>query len=335
MSTTTSRSTPPESVDESWPMIQEAVFRLFEQIAADDVHAAIGPRLDELGWADIEVEYPIAAGALLFEAQGRSLATTDCLDRVMIAELRALVDGPIDGIVIPEPADGFGPASERNRVSGLVLGPLRGRVIVPVTGGLGGTSIGVVEADQLNGGRVDTFDPSVEWNRVEGAVDVALVDASAEWDRAVAAAHRALGTELIALAGRALDIAIEQITARTQFGVSIGSLQSPRHALADAAATVAGARALLDESWRFGGRLSAIAAKAAAGRAHRTVADVTLQVCGAIGLTAEHPLHRYVSRGFQLDALCGSAEQSEAWLAAYLFEKHPTEQALPAIITWA
>jgi hypothetical protein len=334
MNTTASRSTPVESVDESWPMVEEAVFRLFEQLAAEGGQVAIGPRLEELGWADIEAEYPIAAGALLFEAEGRSLATTDCLDRVMVAELRALIDGPIDGIVIPEPSDGFVPASDRGRVTGLVLGPLRGRVIVPVAGALGGMSIGVVEASHLEGGRIDTFDPSVEWTRVEGAVNVELVDASIEWDRAVAAAHRALGTELIALAGRALDIAIEQVSARTQFGVSIGSLQSPRHALAEAAAAVAGARALLDESWRYGGRLSALAAKAAAGRAHRTVADVTLQVCGAIGLTAEHALHRYVSRGFQLDALCGSAEQLEAWLAEYLFEANTAEQALPAIVTW-
>lgn len=334
MSTSVSRSTPLESVDESWPMVEEAVFRLFDQLAAEGDHVAIGPRLEELGWADIEAEYPIAAGALLFEAQGRSLPTTDCLDRVMIAELRALVDGPVDRIVFPEPSDGFGPVSDGSRVAGLVLGPLSGRLIVPVAGALGGMSVGVVKASQLKGGRIDTFDPTVEWTRVEGAVSVDLVDASTEWDRAVAAAHRALGTELIALAGGALNIAIEQVTARTQFGVSIGSLQSPRHALAEAAAALAGARALLDESWRYGGRLSALAAKAAAGRAHRTVADVTLQVCGAVGLTAEHALHRYVSRGFQLDALCGSAEQLESWLADYLFEQHSTGQALPAIISW-
>ena len=78
MNTTVIRSTPLESVDESWPMVEEAVFRLFAQVASESDHVAIGSRLEELGWADIESEYPIAAGALLFEAQGRSLATT-CL----------------------------------------------------------------------------------------------------------------------------------------------------------------------------------------------------------------------------------------------------------------
>src|SRR5271155_2217311 len=109
-------------------------------------------------------------------------------------------------------------------------------------------------------------------------------------------------------------------------------------ALADASASLAGARALLGESWRYGGRLSAVTAKAAAGRAHRGVSDVALQVCGAIGLTAEHDLHRYVTRGFQVDALCGSHDHLEALLAERLFEDYEEDwapgRALPAVVTW-
>ncbi|MGB7165643.1 MAG: acyl-CoA dehydrogenase, partial [Mycobacterium sp.] len=60
-----------------------------------------------------------------------------------------------------------------------------------------------------------------------------------------------------------------------------------------------------------------------------------LQVCGAIGLTAEHDLHRYVTRGFQLDALCGSHDQLEALLGERLFEIYAPGRALPAIVSWA
>src|SRR5271166_6717748 len=101
-------------VDESWPMIEQAVFRLFDELAeksATDEHVAIGPRLAELGWSDIEAEYPIEACELLFRAQGRSLAHTDCLERVMLAELAALLDEPVDGIVLPGHADGYLPGS--------------------------------------------------------------------------------------------------------------------------------------------------------------------------------------------------------------------------------
>jgi len=219
-------------------------------------------------------------------------------------------------------------------VTGIVLGPLTGRLVVPVSGPMGTVSVAVVDADRLRGERLDTFDPSVYWTRVDGQLDAPSVEASTEWNRAIAAAHRALATELVALADEALRIAVQHAKVRVQFGSPIGSFQSPRHALADVSAALEGARALLGESWRYGGRLSAQAAKAAAGRAHRAVCDAALQVCGAIGLTAEHDLHRYVARGFQLDALCGSYHQLEVLLAERLFGIYSPRRALPAIIAW-
>jgi alkylation response protein AidB-like acyl-CoA dehydrogenase len=78
--------------------------------------------------------------------------------------------------------------------------------------------------------------------------------------------------------------------------------------------------------------LSARAAKAAAGRAHRAVSDAALQVCGAMGLTAEHDLNRDVARGFPVDALCGSHLQLEALLGERLFEMYSPTRPLPAIV---
>jgi hypothetical protein len=318
-------------------MIEEAVFQLFDDLAGkgSPQFEAIGPRLEELGWSDIETEYPIEACALLFCAQGRSLAVTDCLDRLLLTELAAALDGPADHVLLPDLSPGYAPGSDQRRVSGVVTGPLEGRIVVPVPGPTGTVSIGVVDASSLHGERLDTFDASTFWTRVSGPLDVPLSLATAEWNRAFAAAHRAIATELVELAARALDIAVEHVTVRVQYGVQIGSFQSPRHALADASAALAGARALLDESWRYGGDLSALAAKAAAGRAHRLVSDVALQVCGAIGLTAEHDLHRYVTRGFQLDLLCGSSSQIDGLLGERIFEDYAPGRALPTIISWA
>src|ERR1700712_5932735 len=124
------------STDEAWRMIEEAVFRLFDELAAKNPseHVAIGPPLEELGWSDIEAEYPIPACELLFRAEGRSLANTDCLDKVMLAELAPLLDGPVDGLVLPGIADGYTPGSNDQHVSGILLGPLprEGRLVVPV-----------------------------------------------------------------------------------------------------------------------------------------------------------------------------------------------------------
>ncbi|WP_202349897.1 acyl-CoA dehydrogenase family protein [Mycobacterium paraintracellulare] len=315
-------------------MIEEAVFRLFDELADKPDHTAVGQRLARLGWSDIEAEYPVEACELLFRAQGRSLATTDCLDRVMIAELASLLDEPVEQVVLPNPADGTTPASGDGQVSGIVLGSPRGKLVVPVSTAMGTVSVGVVDADQLTAQRLDTFDRSVHWTQVSGPLDSEPREASTEWNRAMAAAQRALATELAGLADQALRVAVNHVSVRVQFGMPIGSFQSPRYALADAAAALEGARALLDGTWRYGGRTSAQTAKAAVGRAHRAVADAALQVCGAIGLTAEHDLHRYVTRGFQIDALCGAYQQLEALLAERLFGIYSPDRALPAIIAW-
>lgn len=261
--------------DESWQMVEEAVFRLFEELAGKNAgeHLAIGGRLAELGWSEIEAEYPVQAGELLFRAQGRSLALTDCLDRIMLAELAGVLDGSAAHVLLPDLATGSVAGSDAERVSGIMLGPPEGRIVVPVVGPRNTVSVAVVDASRLNGQRLDTFDVSTHWTRVSGSIDTPLVEASTEWKNAVTAARRAL------------------------------------------------------------------AAKAAAGRAHRAVSDVALQVCGAIGLTAEHDLHRYVTRGFQIDALCGSHDQLEGLLAERLFEDSDegwaTGRALPAVVTWA
>lgn len=320
-------------IDNEWAMIEEAVFRLFDEVAATAAgdHVAIGAQLAELGWSDIESEYPIRANELLFRAQGRALAQTDSLAATMLAEMAPLFDEPVDAIVLPAVRNGSEPGSG-NEVAGIVLGPVRGRLAVPVAGPAGAVSLAVVAADTLTVARLDTFDPSIHWNAVSGPLSGPLVDASAEWKRAAAAAHRALATELIAVSEEILRIAVDHVSVRVQFGTPIGALQSPRHALADASAHLEGARALLGESWRHDGELSAQTAKIAAGRANRAVADAALQVCGAIGLTAEHALHRYVNRGFQLDALFGSHQQLEELLAEHLFETYSPGQALPAII---
>jgi Acyl-CoA dehydrogenase, C-terminal domain len=325
--------------DESWPMIEEAVFRLFDELAAkaSGEHVAIAPPLAELGWSDIEAEYPIAASELLFRAQGRSLVNADCLNNTILAELAPLLDGRVDGVVLPDLADGGTPASDPERFSGILLGPLPsgGRLCVPVSGPTGTVSIAVVDADTLEGKRLDTFDSSAYWTRVSGPLNGTLVDASAQWQCALTLAHRALATELVALADEALRIAVEHVTVRIQFGTPIGAFQSPRHLLADAAANLEGARALLAEAWRSGEELPALTAKASAGRAHRAVSDAAMQVCGAIGLTKEHDLHRYVTRGFQIDSLFGSYHQLEALLADRFFDSESPGGALPAIVDWA
>ena len=200
-------------------------------------HIAIGPRLAELGWSDIEAEYPIEACELLFRAQGRSLAQTDCLDRVMLAELagarrsgrprRAARPGP--RTTPRAPTTTGSPAS----CSGHLTDAAAGRP------GVGRRWDGVDRRCRRDGCTASAWTPSTR-RRLDAGERVRwtppLVDASTEWNRAIAAAHRALATEFVALAEQALRIAVEHVSVRVQFGAPIGSFQSPRHALADASA---------------------------------------------------------------------------------------------------
>jgi hypothetical protein len=49
----------------------------------------------------------------------------------------------------------------------------------------------------------------------------------------------------------------------------------------------------------------------------------------------EHDLHRYVTRGFQIDSLFGSYQQLETLLADRLFQDDSPGHALPALVTLA
>ncbi len=100
-----------------WKLVEEAVFGLFDQLPTDS-YAAIDGQLAELGFAEIEQEYPVEAEELLFRAQGRSLAQTDCLYRVMLAELPKELR---EASAVLLPAPGSDPSTPPERARGVIL----------------------------------------------------------------------------------------------------------------------------------------------------------------------------------------------------------------------
>ena len=273
----------------------------------------LGPVLDELGWADVVAEDPAVATRLLFSEHGRALGNTAVLDSVVLP----LLGVEADAVAYPLPAGGWTPTSTADSLSGVLLhAPAPGsRIAFPVSTA-DGVAIAVV-ADGL------TFTPAMSIDLYSGWVTVAgggagALSAVVPWQDAVAAAHRALAAELIGVAEQALQLAIEHTSARTQFGHPIASFQVVRHRLADGEVAIAGARALLAAAFIDGSGDAAAAAKAQAGRAHDLVSANAMQVCGAIGSTLEHPLHKYVARGMALDVLLGSREVLTRQLGAML-----------------
>jgi len=119
--------------------------------------------------------------------------------------------------------------------------------------------------------------------------------------------------QLIGLGQRMLDMTVEHVKAREQFGVPIGSFQAVKHHLADALKELSFARpAVHRAAWSMANGAPTTArdvsmAKAMASDAASFVGRQALQCHGAIGYTVEYDLHRYLKRTWVLARSFGDA----------------------------
>ncbi|HVT20940.1 MAG TPA: acyl-CoA dehydrogenase family protein [Mycobacteriales bacterium] len=254
--------------------------------------------LAELGWEDVVAEDQAVATRLLFAAHARARARTTILDRFVLDALRDDVPALASSVLWPSgTADG--------EIHGVLTHlPADDDIVVAPVAGATATSLAVVRGADLVTVPLHTFDPALHWFEATVATPAGLV-ATTRWDSAVAAACRALATELITLSHEVLRLSVEHTSTRTQFGAPIAAFQAVRHRLADGRVAITAAEGLLDVAFDDGGLLAARLAKAQAGRAHQLVSGHAVQVCGAIGATLEHPLHTFIDRGVVLDSLLG------------------------------
>jgi hypothetical protein len=122
-------------------------------------------------------------------------------------------------------------------------------------------------------------------------------------------ARRAVGWWLVGSAKAMLTLARQHALDRVQFGRPIASFQAIRHRLAETLVAIEGAEATLNLPGEENPDLTALLAKAAAGKAALTAARHCQQVLGGIGFTAEHELHHHVNRVLVLDGLLGSSKE--------------------------
>jgi hypothetical protein len=125
----------------------------------------------------------------------------------------------------------------------------------------------------------------------------------------LADARRALGWWLVGASRAMLALARQHALDRVQFGRPIAGFQAVRHRLAETLVAIEGAEATLSLSGADNPDLTALLAKAAAGKAALTAAKHCQQVLGGIGFTAEHDLHHHVERVLVLDGLLGSSKE--------------------------
>jgi hypothetical protein len=305
--------------DETRDLLRGSVRALLTSDSADLLAG-----LAELGWEDVVSDDEAAAVDLLFAEQGHNGVASAALDTVMSADL----SGPV--IIHPLGNARTVVESGHLRVDGIALHAPPGRAAIAADSGAGAF---VLTYEKWSNAieSVSGFAPQSGLRRVR--LDLPIDDAASstsDWSVAVAAGRRALSAELIGNATAMLDLAVEHVGSRTQFGRPIGANQTPRHRLADAYVQVSAANELVQAAWVTRSAWDARMAKAYAGWAAETTAKAGMQVCGAIGLSLEHPLGSYVSRARVLDALYGGWQSAVCEIGEQLLEsgKLPVGQIL-------
>jgi alkylation response protein AidB-like acyl-CoA dehydrogenase len=193
----------------------------------------------------------------------------------------------------------------------------------------------VVNADevagQLSRRRSSVLDPvlhvadlTFDGLRLPDTVRVAV-----DTERAHHVALMGMGITMVGACQRILDLVLDHVRSRHQFGVPIGSFQAVQHKAADMHVAVERARALNyyaaltiagDDPRR---RLAAAMAKAAAGECQSLVFRHGLQLFGAMGFTWENDLQFALKRAKAGELMLGGtaehrARVTEEYRAAHL-----------------
>jgi alkylation response protein AidB-like acyl-CoA dehydrogenase len=204
--------------------------------------------------------------------------------------------------------------------SGLVRFGSRASLLL--RGGFGGAgAIRVIDLATARREPVAAVDPAADLQRIDGGIERAVVDDPAVVETAWLRGILATAAQLVGLSRRMLDMTVEHVRSRTQFGVPVGSFQAVKHQLASALLQVEFAAPVVA---RAGAALAAgdpqrardvATAKALASDAALAVARIAIQCHGAIAYTTEYDLHLYAKRAWALAADWGSAAWHRAAVA--------------------
>jgi alkylation response protein AidB-like acyl-CoA dehydrogenase len=278
--------------------------------------AEVAVAAGEIGRVLLPVPYlPTALAAALLAEAGESEAAAEFLP--------GLSEGTLAGALA------FGPGVTTfsgGRLSGTVRnvldGPRAGMFLVRASGALvavraaDATVTPVGTLDQTRGQATVTFTGAPAL-RVSPAGD-----GGAFASRAEDLVRALLATESAAAATRCLDMTVEYLKSRVQFGRPIGEFQALKHRCADLAVAAESAwmtahaaiRAAVSDPGEFA--VAAPLAKRYCADAFFTVAAETIQLHGGMGFTWEHDAHLYFKRAKSVQLLCGTPSELRRLIAA-------------------
>jgi alkylation response protein AidB-like acyl-CoA dehydrogenase len=308
--------------------------RVREHAEAGRTDEALWAELSELGWPGIALSEEHGGQGLggielsiLCEELGRTLAPVPFLPCVLAGALIEQAGSPAQRERwLPGLASGETIGAVSLAVDGtaeLVIGGAEAAVIVLVEED---RSARLLTPEQIDVSAVASIDPTRSTARVSAAEDAGEQlegEVAAGVDRALVA----VSSELVGVCERALEMTVDYVKERRQFGVPVGSFQAVSHRCAQMLLDTEKARSTAAfAAWTADSdpeRLpeAAAMAKAAASDAGRDVTASAIQAHGGIGFTWEADVHWLFKRA-QLDAaLLGDAKPQRARLAAILAEQ--------------
>jgi alkylation response protein AidB-like acyl-CoA dehydrogenase len=282
--------------DELWRQICELGW---PGIAIAEEHGGQGLGMVELVILQEELGYACAPSPMIANAYAGLAIETAGSDEQRQRWLPGIASGEARG------------AAELASDDGAIVGAADGAAVL-VLADEDATGARLVEPAQATIERLHLIDTTRAYYRVSADGGDPL---PGEIDAAVDKGAVALAAELVGLAQRALDMAVDYAKEREQFGRPIGAYQAVSHRLADMLWELEEARSLtLYAAWAADAQpetlpLAASMAKARASDSACNVAHNAIQTLGGIGFTWEHDVHFLLKRARVDAALMGTAAQ--------------------------
>ena len=290
-----------------WPKVREAAeARAYDQSLSQELVAlgwpgiAVAQRHGGQGLGAIEL-------AVLAEELGYACAATPLLPSAVAAAV-------IESEGTPE--------QQAHWLPGLASGSLWGAIATPELGAdaAGADVVVLIDGDDAQllaapgAVALETIDPTRRYAVVEG-------DGEPLGAGAAARVRAALAAEALGVCQRALEMTLEYVKERKQFGVPVGSFQAVGHRCAQMLLATESIRsAAYFAAWAAAADSSRLAeaaslAAAAAVEGGREVTAGAIQAHGGIGFTWEAEVHWLYKRAQLLAALLGSSHRHRVTLA--------------------
>ena len=319
----------PEMLREVWETDGGRSPELRAKIAAQGLTALSVPEAEGgLGLGD--VDWALMTQELGYYAIPDSLADTAYVAAGLLTGLPE--DHPLRLEWLPKVADGSARVAVGHPVNPWVADAHLADLLLLAEATPTGLALHGLTRDQVRLEAQNSIDASrrlavVHWTPSTASLLLDGPAAQALWDLALDRANLSISGQLIGLAQRMLDLSVDYVAQRKQFGKVIGSFQAVKHHLADVVTLIEFAkpvlyRAVLALDQGSKERAALVShAKLACAEAAWTAGRKGIQVHGAMGYTWEVDLQMFMKRVWVLDSAWGDRAFHKARLVDTLFKE--------------